>query len=488
MVRLIDPAHHLSLDDYGAVAYLGADVADLRLEAESLLSAMRRRRVWMVNSSAQGGGVAELLPPLVTLMSEVGFDTRWLVIEPEEPEFFRLTKRLHNLVQGHGDPSLSDEDRELYETVSQKAAEALAAHVSPGDVVVIHDPQPMAAGAFLSRIADVVLIWRCHIGMSERTPETAAAWDFLSPYASAYERAVFSAPEYIPDCLASRSTIIHPAIDPLSHKNRELPVHKLTGILVDSALVEPTHPVPNPPFDSPARRLQQDGGWAPATRPADFGLLYRPIVTQISRWDRLKGFLPLLDAFVRFKSEQRSEPSDEPAERAVNLARLVLAGPEPESIEDDPEATEVLEEVCSRYLDLPPDQQDDIAIVSLPMASAKENALIVNALHRCSDIVVQNSLREGFGLTVTEAMWKSLAVVGTHATGLRQQVRDGLNGRLVKDPADSAELAGVLRSLLLDAKERETLGRRAQQRVHADFLVFTQVRCWIELIADSVSS
>jgi trehalose synthase len=216
------------------------------------------------------------------------------------------------------------------------------------------------------------------------------------------------------------------------------------------------------------------------------GLLFRPIVTQVSRWDRLKGYLPLLRAFVALKEDPGDlERLDEIPRRTLELVRLVLAGPDPRSIQDDPEAEEVLDEICEEYVQLPEAMRDDIAVITLPMASGKENALLVNALHRCSDVVVQNSLQEGFGLTATEAMWKSVAVVGSRAAGLRQQIRPGLNGCIVDDPRDPQAIARVLSDLLRNQKTRETLGANAQRSVHDEFLVFSQVRRWLELLADT---
>jgi trehalose synthase len=314
--------------------------------------------------------------------------------------------------------------------------------------------------------------------------ETDAAWKFLCEYAPDYDHAVFTAPEYIPGCLAGRATIIHPAIDPFSHKNRDLPIHKLIGILANGSLIEPNGPVLTPPFPEPAERLQADGSWAPANEPEDMGLLFRPIVTQVSRWDRLKGFLPLMEGFVALKRDARDGSDlDDRARRSLELVRLVLAGPDPRSVQDDPEAPEVLDEIREAYMALPSELQEAIAIVTLPMGSAKYNALLVNALHHCSDVVVQNSLQEGFGLTVTEAMWKHKAVLGSCAVGLRQQIRPDIDGWLVEDPEDPEALAHALRELLRDPKRREALGRSAARRVHHDFLVFTKVRRWLELIS-----
>jgi trehalose synthase len=335
---------------------------------------------------------------------------------------------------------------------------------------------------------DIAAIWRCHIGLDRETPQTQAAWDFLEPYAAPYDHAVFTAPEYIPSCLAGRATIIHPAIDPLSHKNRSLSVHKLVGILANGALIKPWGPVLTAPFLEPAKRLQRDGSWAPATEPEDIGLLFRPIVTQVSRWDRLKGFLPLMQGFVSLKKDlQARDDLEERHRRALELVRLVLAGPDPGSIEDDPEGRDVLAELCAAYAKLPPDIQSDVAIVALPMSSMKDNALLVNALQRCSDIVMQNSLQEGFGLTATEAMWKGAAVIGSRAVGLRQQIRPVLDGLLIRDPEDAEEIAGTMDALLGDPTKCQMLGRSAQQRVHDHFLVFTNVRRWFELLTDTLA-
>ena len=199
------------------------------------------------------------------------------------------------------------------------------------------------------------------------------------------------------------------------------------------------HPVVPLAFPETAKRLRGDGTFGPADRDGGIGLLFRPIITQISRWDRLKGFGPLLDAFVTLKS-LRPRCADEFSLRhrhRLGILRLVLAGPDPEAVADDPEGQEVLAELIDAYRALPPSLQDDIALISLPMDSRRDNALMVNALQRCSALIVQNSLREGFGLTVTEGMWKNTGMLGSRACGIRQQIRDGIEGRLIDDPEDS---------------------------------------------------
>lgn len=487
MAELVEPSHHVRMGDYESVAHLNVAVADLRREAANLQPILADRRVWMVSSTRQGGGVAELLPPLLSLLRDLGVDARWLVMSAGDPEFFPLTKRLHNLIHGHGDRHLSAADRQRYARISQQEADSAGDYVAAGDVVVTHDPQPLGLGALLRQRMDITAIWRCHIGVEEDTAETRAAWEFLREYTTAYDHAVFTAPEYIPAFLAGRSAILHPGIDPLSHKNRELQIHKLVGVLVNGGLVEPTGPVLTPPFPEPARRLQPDGSWAPATEPSDLGLLYRPVITQVSRWDRLKGFLPLLRGF-RTLTATAHRDLPERYRRTLQTARLVLAGPDPAGVADDPEGQGVINELREVYLDLPSHAQQAVALLLLPMDTAKHNALLVNALQRCSDVVVQNSLQEGFGLTATEAMWKGVAVLASQAAGLRQQIRPGLDGLLVKDPEDEHEIARRLDQLLRDDHLRESLGRTAQRRVHDEFLVLTQVRRWLEVITQTAAA
>lgn len=485
MIESVPVAGPPLLEDYEGYAHLVPVVRDLRDEAAMLVPRLGGRKVWMVNSTARGGGVAEMLPGVVSGLRQLGVDAGWLVAATDRQEFFALTKRLHNLIHGTGDPRLGDDDAALYRKVSEELAAELAERIRPDDLVVIHDPQPMGAGALLRERLPVRALWRCHIGLDRRTGETRAAWDLLAPYAAAYEHAVFSAPEYIPDVFAGRATLIRPAIDPLAHKNRELSPTKIQGILCNAALARLHAPVLTPPFTRPARRLAPDGRWLPATEEDELGLLFRPVVTQISRWDRLKGFAPLLQAFVRLKGkEDGAEPRHR---RRRELLRLVLAGPDPEAVADDPEGLEVMESLRQAYIALPPELQRDVALISLPMSSRRENALMVNALQRCSSVVVQNSLEEGFGLTVAEAMWKRKPVLGSHACGIRQQIHHGIDGHLVHDPEDADGVAEALDGLLADPVERDRLAAAAQRRVYSEFLLFTQIRDWLRLMAETVS-
>lgn len=479
-MRIVQPNVHLSLDNYAAYAHLRSAVAATRADAEQAAPLLQGRTIWMVNSTAQGGGVAELLPPQISLFCQLGLDVRWVVLESERQEFFQFTKRLHNLIHAAPEELPTPADRELYETVNQAEADALARMVQPGDIVVVHDPQPAALGAYLKQQCGVRTIWRCHIGVDEITAGTRAAWRFLQPYTETYDSAVFSLADYSPDYLRDKAHVIHPSIDPLTHKNRELSLHKLVGIMSGADLVVPHWPLVTPPFDHRARRLQSDGELAPATEPEDIGLLARPIIMQVSRWDRLKGFAPLLEGFVELKAGRYTDVVDERHTRRIDMVRLILAGADPGAIPDDPEAQDVFGELKQRYIELPPVFQRDIAILALPVESRKDNALMVNALQRAADIVAQNSLREGFGLTVTEAMWKRAAVLGSAAAcGVRFQVRDDVDGRLVSDPTDPAEIARVMFEMLGNPECLEEYGRNGQYRAHDQFLIFSELRQWI---------
>lgn len=481
-MRIVELPESAPLAEYEAWTHLVGEVRALRSEAHRLTAELAGRRVWMVNSTETGGGVAEMLPKMIALMRQLGLETHWAVIEAREPRFFAVTKRLHNLIHDLGDPGFDDDDREVYARANRENFEAFAKLLHPTDVVIVHDPQPALLGALVRRELGNTFVWRCHIGLDKSTPRTEAAWSFLRPHLDTADHAVFSATDYIPGFLKGRSSIIHPAIDPLSPKNREFSPRKVQGILCNARLATEFAPVLYPPYRSPALRLAPSGAWVPANEIDEIGLLFRPIVAQISRWDRLKGFGPLLEAFVRLKQKATRAGLSDLHRRRLEIMRLVLAGPDPRSVEDDPEGKQLLGELTDRYLGLPPELQKDVALIVLPMESRAENAYMVNAIQRCSTVVVQNSIQEGFGLTVTEAMWKRVAVVGSNAVGIRQQIRNGVDGVLVSDPENADELAETLDHLLHDPLRRGHLAGNAQQRVYDEFLVFAQVRSWLRTL------
>jgi trehalose synthase len=483
LLELVDVRLGHGMPDYETIPHLAPAAAELRAEAAGVATRLAGRTLWMVSSTAAGGGVAEMLPAIIRILGDLGITTRWAVIGSREPAFFELTKRIHNLIHGTGELRLTDDDRELFERVNRDNVADLRDSVRAGDLVVVHDPQPLPVAGLLRETLGVHTIWRCHIGLDAENAATRMAWEFLAPYLRAYDHAVFSASEYIPEQLAGRSSVIHPGIDPLAPKNRELMLRETVEVLCNGGVIPPPSPTLYGPYPALAQRVLPHGMLAPANQGESVGLLTRPIVTQVSRWDRLKGFLPLLRAFAALK-QSISDPASGPVQqRRLELARLVLAGPEPAGVSDDPEAAGVLEEMRAAYSVLPPEIQQDIVLLLLPMHSPYQNALMVNALQRASTIVVQNSLREGFGLTIAEAMWKRVPVLSnSQACGPRQQVRDGLDGRLISNPEDESELQQVLSAMLADSDGRQRWGRAAQRHVHERFLVFAQLRNWARLI------
>jgi len=484
-MRPVDVKVRCTLEDYEAYVSLHSLLKDFRSEARIVAPKLRDRCVWMINSTAKGGGVAEMLPTMISLLRQLDIKAEWVVIETDRPEFFALTKKIHNLIHGNGEPHLSDDERSLYEKVCAQNAKAFAKMVHPGDIVLLHDPQPMGMARFLKSKIDVKLVWRSHIGLDDVNDQTEAAWNFLCPYFEFYDLSVFSAPEYIPHYCSDKVTVINPGIDPLSHKNRDLPIHKLVGILNNAGILPSLHPMLTPPFQDQAKQLLPDGSFTVPARNENIGLLSRPIVTQISRWDRLKGFLPLMKGFSYLKERMsKYGRSSERHQRRLELVRLVLAGPDPAFVQDDPEGEKVLDELKDFYGTLSDHVQEDIVLLLLPMASRKENELMVNALQRCSSIVVQNSLQEGFGLTATEAMWKLIPVMGSRACGLRQQIRHGVDGKLISDPEDEVEIAEGLNAMLENDKGRQVWSYNAQKRVLDRFLVFTQVSRWLDVFAN----
>ncbi len=345
-------------------------------------------------------------------------------------------------------------------------AETLLGRVRPGDIAVLHDPQ-VAALAGPLRAAGLTTIWRCHVGADVRNDYTQAAWDFLRPYLEPVDAFVFSRPEYAPVPLHDgRVRICPPTIDPLSPKNQPLASHEVIGIASRIGLVA-ADDAAGAAQSAAMRRIR---GAASITRlgapiPTD-----SPLIVQVSRWDPLKDPIGMIDAFVRLDLDRHG-------------CHLALVGPDVSGVTDDPEGQAVLAACVATWEALPPRERARIHLVSLPMDDPVENALMVNAIQRHATIVVQKSLAEGFGLTVTEAMWKARPVVASAVGGIRDQIDDGVHGYLLHDPADRDKLAAVLTSLL-DAPRAATdrLGQRAKARVRAEFLDDRQLLDWAELL------
>jgi trehalose synthase len=429
--------------------------------ADEMRERLAGRVVWNVNSTDVGGGVAEMLRPLLGYSRSVGVDARWVVINGN-PDFFHITKRVHHALHGsEGDGSkLGVAARQVYERTLRDNAIELGALVRPGDIVLLHDPQTAGLADHLIR-GGAHVVWRCHVGCDSPNEEVERGWDFLYPYTRDVPAFIFSRDAYIPEyCDHGKSTVIQPSIDAFSAKNEELTEAAVRTILVHVGLVE--GPAPDP---SDHGFLREHGSPGRVTHRADVVRLGRapswdtPLVVQVSRWDPLKDMIGVMHGFARLHNGS-----------APGGAHLVLAGPNVKAVADDPEGAQVFAEVVEAWRELPHAIRDHIHVASLPTADVEENAAIVNALQRHAAVVVQKSLHEGFGLTVTEAMWKARPVVASAVGGIQDQIEDGLSGILLKEPTNLDAFAEALRGLLENPAAAARLGAAAKQRVREHFL------------------
>ena len=472
------------LDDYKAYGSLYSSVLDFIEQSKEPIKALNGFTIWMINSTAIGGGVAEMLPSQMRILRELGVSIEWLVIEANDQAFFDTTKRIHNAIHGSGDGVFTDEDREIFEAVNRQNLPKALEYIEDGDVVVVHDPQPMPLAAMIKKERNVSIIWRCHIGLEEDTEVTKSVWEFLKPYTNDYDQFVFSLPSYVPDSLKKKSSIIPPAIDPLSHKNRELQLHKCIGILYQSGILDDHKAMLYNRYEHKVRKVMPDGTFDFLDADENLDLIYRPIVTEISRWDRLKGFKELMQAFIKMKQDNLKNGDPDSLEyKRIKMTLLVMAGPDPAFVSDDPEGEEVMKELTETYKAVDDDMKNDIAILLLPLDNPKENALIVNALQRTSSIIVQNSIQEGFGLTATEAMWKRKPVLVSGAAGLKLQVEHNKTGKINEDPKDIEKLSEALSDMLNHPKDRDKWGFNGQLRVIQNFTLFSQLISWLEVLS-----
>jgi trehalose synthase len=435
------------------------------LEAERVAEAIRKRLearvLWNVNSTAIGGGVAEMLRSLLAYGRGAGVDARWLVIEGDEA-FFRITKRLHHALHGSaGDGSpLGEAEHAHYQAVLRENAHELLALVQPGDAVILHDPQT-AGLAPLLRSSGAQIVWRCHVGTDRVDRHVELGVRFLAPYVEAAPIHVFSREAYLQMGFPStRAVVIPPSVDIFSPKNEALEPEVVEGILVHIGIVD------GPPGGSASTLFERlDGTPGRVERKADLvrlgspPSLDQPLVVQVSRWDPLKdpegvlrGFLSALDADL------------------PEVPHLVLAGPNVRGVADDPEAEATLDAVIGALRSYPEGLRRHVTLASLPTEDIDENAAMVNALQRHATVVVQKSVEEGFGLTVTEAMWKRRAVVASAVGGIGEQIDDGVEGLLLRDPRDGPAFCRALVRLLADPGLRERLGAAAEERVRRDFI------------------
>lgn len=437
----------------------GESVGSLAALAAAIRERFAGRIVWNINSTAAGGGVAEMLQALLPYVRGAGIDTRWAVLRGN-PDFFRLTKRLHHALHGcTGDGSgLGAAEHEIYRATMGENAAELGGAIRAHDIVILHDPQTAGLASYLIDIGALV-VWRCHIGHDSTNDEVENGWHFLQPYLRDVPAFVFSRDAYVPSyCDHGKSTIITPSIDAFSPKNQEMEEATVRSIMVHVGLVE------GPNGAAPVF-IREDGSPGRVDRQADVIRHGRapswdvPLIVQVSRWDPLKdpvgvieGFAHLLQGGLHAKAE------------------LVLAGPNVTAVTDDPEGAQTFNETIEAWRQLPPAIRSRVHLVSLPMADIQENAAIVNALQRHAALVVQKSLHEGFGLTVTEAMWKAKPVVASAVGGIQDQIVDGEHGLLLSDPRDRDAFASSLRRLLEDPDYGRKLGENARRRVADEFL------------------
>lgn len=386
-----------TLHDYEAV--VGPEVVEeLRVVADRV----KTRRLQNINSTRVGGGVAEILTRMVPLLRELGIEATWDVIQGDGA-FFNVTKAFHNAL--HGTPE--EITKEMLEVFRANTEANLRTMNFTGDVIFIHDPQP---AGLIARRKDIGRnwVWRCHIDIS--TPDRRV-WDFLHPYVDQYDAAIFSMPDFA-QRLAVPQFMIAPSIDPLSDKNKELETAEVEKVL------EKWHLDPQ-----------------------------RPILTQISRFDRLKDPLGVIAAYRMVKKRHKCQ--------------LVLAGG---GAPDDPEGAQVLQEV-----QVAADGDPDIHVLLLPPHSDLE----INALVRGSTIIFQKSIKEGFGLTASEALWKRKPVIGGAVGGLKIQILNGVTGFLVHSAAGAAQRAG---QLLSDPELCRRMGENGYQHVKQNFLLTRHVK------------
>ena len=364
---------------------------------------LRDLHVVNINSTYYGGGVAEILSSLTLLMNAAGIRTGWRVLQGR-PDFFSITKKMHNALQG-AEINLSELKRSIYEEVVFENAARM--HIDH-DVVIVHDPQPLPLIGHFRKKAP--WIWRCHVDLSQ---PHAQLWGYLAEFIERYDAVVLSLPEYAQK-LTSPQRFIMPAINPFSVTNKPLAEKEID------------------------ERLGHYG------IPADL-----PLVVQVSRFDRWKDPQGVIDAFQIARKEVD--------------ATLVLVG---NVATDDPEGQEVFESLCRC-------SEERIRILSV------QDSALVNALQRRAAVVLQKSLREGFGLTVTEALWKGTPVIGGNVGGIRHQIKDGVNGFLVDGIEQAAQR---IVQLLKDPRLREKLGRQAKEGVREQFLMTRLMEEWLDLI------
>lgn len=367
-----------------------------------------------INSTYYGGGVAEIMRNMTLLLNEIGIDVGWRAMIGN-PDFFRVTKKFHNALQGD-DINLTDMKKNVYEETSQDFASFT--HVDH-DLVVVHDPQPLPLIECYRRTQP--WIWRCHIDLSDPNEEV---WDYLKTYALAYDRYVYQMDEFAAKGFSDEYEIIRPSIDPVTTKNTDIGEATIDKYLGQAG-------------------IDRD----------------RPIISQVSRFDKWKDPSGVIEVFKKVKEEMDCQ--------------LVLCG---SMATDDPEGQEVYDRVRKEV-----NGRDDIHVI------VDAHDIMVNAIQRASDVVLQKSFKEGFALTVSEALWKETPVVGSDIGGIPTQIVDGENGYLV-DPDDYDQVAKKVMDILSDEQMKEEMGKRGRERVRNKFLITRHIEDWLDVWIDLMST
>lgn len=378
-------------------------------------ASLRGKRVLHVNSTYQSGGVAEMIVSLVPLMNSIGIDTCWNILHGDD-KFFAITKNFHNALQGQA-VAFSGEEKDLYIRTNESFSGQMTID---HDLVVIHDPQPLPLIRFYQKSQPWV--WRCHVDLSNPNP---ALWEFLKDFILDYDRMVISHENYRRRGMTMEQWICRPAIDPLSEKNRDLSGSEIAGLLAKYGV------------------------------PTD-----KPLVTQISRFDKWKDPQGVVDVFCEVRKHVD--------------CRLVLCG---SMAPDDPEGWAIYRQVEDAVRPLI-DAGDVILITA-------EDHLLVNALQRASAVIIQKSLREGFGLTVTEGLWKGRPVIASRVGGIPLQIEDGVTGFLL-DPTDTEGFARRVRQILENPELGERLGRAGKEHVRQHFLITRLLSDYLDMLNEEL--
>jgi len=376
---------------------------------------LRNLKVTHFNAVSEGGGVAEMLHTLIPLMNDIGLNAEWRIIPPNN-EFFNITKKIHNALQGNP-KGLTAKEMNHYVNYNKKLAEQMSKIKT--DSWIIHDPQPAASSKFLNNIN---AIWRCHIDLTSPNQDI---WDFIREFLDKYKYYVFSLPDYVaPNIDPDKVCIIYPAIDPLTEKNKPMPEKKAKKIIADHGI---------------------DAA--------------KPLICQISRFDPWKDPVGVIESY---KIAKKKFPNLQLA-----LMGLIIA-------KDDPEAIEMYDKVKKAKGNDPA-----IHLFADPKKLKVSNDEMVSALQTASDIVIQKSIREGFGLTVTEAMWKAKPVIAGNVGGIKIQIDHKISGFLVDNIKETSE---YIIKLLENPRIGEKTGKAAKDTVRKKFLITRLLLDWLRVL------